>query len=74
MTNRQRDALRFIRAYLRENEIGPSYEEICVALGLKSKSGAHRLVHGLVAEGRLRLRADAKSGKHRTIEAVTRAA
>lgn len=74
MTKRQRDALRFIRAYLKENEIGPTYDEICAALSIKSKSGAHRLVHGLVAEGRIRLRDGSKSGKHRTIEAVTRVA
>lgn len=66
MTKRQRDALRFIRSYIEKNEIGPSYSEICAALGLASKAGAHRLVHGLASQGFLKI-GDHGSGKHRNI-------
>lgn len=66
MTRRQADALKFIRKYLTKNEVGPTYEEICAGIGLASKSEAHRLVHGLAAQGALRLRAQA--GHHRAIE------
>lgn len=66
MTKRQRDALRFIRSYIEENEIGPSYAEICTALGLNSVSGAYRIVHGLADQGFLKLGAHGSS-KHRNI-------
>lgn len=52
-TPRQKKALDFIRAYIKENEYSPSYDEIKNALGLKSKSGGHRLVLGLINRGHL---------------------
>jgi SOS-response transcriptional repressor LexA len=51
LTGRQRDALEFIRGYHAENGITPTFEEICVGLGLGSKSGVHRLITGLEERG-----------------------
>lgn len=73
MTKRQRDALRFIRHYLARQGMGPTYEEICKALKLASKSGAHRLVHGLSDQGLVTL-GDKGSGKHRAIISASEAA
>jgi repressor LexA len=52
MTKRQAQLLAFIRAYAVEHQnASPSYQEIAVALGLRSKSGVHRIVHGLENQG-----------------------
>jgi len=51
MTPHQSNTLAFIRSYWAECEIGPTYDEIKDYLGLKSKSGAFRLVDALVARG-----------------------
>lgn len=54
MTPRQKQALDFIRSEILSTGISPSYEEIQAHLGLASKSGVYRLVHGLVERGHLR--------------------
>lgn len=54
LTPRQKCALTFIRRYFAEHGIAPSYEEIIRGLGLKSKSGAHRLIIGLETRGHIR--------------------
>lgn len=51
LTPRQHDALRAIRQ-LSAAGVAPSFEAIRASLNLASKSGVHRLVHGL-AERRL---------------------
>lgn len=51
MTKRQKDAYDFIRSYIDEKGFGPSYDEIMKALGLNSKSGVHRIIHGLKERG-----------------------
>jgi SOS-response transcriptional repressor LexA len=38
----------------RDGQVGPSFEEMAAALGLRSKSGVHRLVHGLEERGFVR--------------------
>ncbi len=52
LTERQRAALDFITARLRAGKC-PTFDEIKVALGLRSKSGVHRLVSALVDRGHL---------------------
>lgn len=47
MTRRMRDCLEFIHDYSGRNGYAPSYDEIMDALGLRSKSGVHRIVHAL---------------------------
>jgi repressor LexA len=47
LTQRQRDLL----AFLRSRETCPSFDEMRVALGLKSKSGIHRMIEALEERG-----------------------
>lgn len=54
LTRKQYDLLVFIDNRLRESGISPSFEEMKDALGLKSKSGIHRLISGLEERGFLR--------------------
>lgn len=53
LTQKQRDLLAFIHDRLRATDVPPSFDEMKVALGLKSKSGIHRLINGLVERGYL---------------------
>ena len=51
MTPRQRDFLKFIRKYWADNECSPTYEEIRVALGAKSKASVATVVYRLEGRG-----------------------
>jgi repressor LexA len=53
LTKKQRDLLIFIHERMSSGEIAPSFEEMKQALGLKSKSGVHRLISALVERGYL---------------------
>lgn len=53
MTSAQLQLRDFIRAYMAEHRIPPSYDEMRAEMGLKSKSGVHRMVKSLVAQGEL---------------------
>ncbi|KAA0970290.1 hypothetical protein FPY71_07125 [Aureimonas fodinaquatilis] len=53
MTARMRDLLAFIRDYINEHGIAPSCEEMVEAIGLRSKSGAHRLMVALEERGHI---------------------
>ena len=53
LTKKQRDLLLFIHERMQEGDIAPSFDEMRQALGLKSKSGIHRLITGLVERGYL---------------------
>lgn len=63
MTKRQSDAMAFIASFWRENGYSPSYGEIADAIGMKSKSGVHRLIHSLCEQKRIKMR----PGKHRSV-------
>jgi SOS-response transcriptional repressor LexA len=54
MTRNQAAALAFIAKYLEEHGQSPSMDDIIRALGLKSKSGAARLVDALEEQGHIR--------------------
>jgi len=54
LTRKQRDLLLFINERLCADGISPSYEEMKLALGLKSKSGVHRLIDALEERGFLK--------------------
>lgn len=56
LTPRQKTALDFITSYIAEKGYSPSFDDIKHALGLHSKSGVHRLVHGLKERGHITLR------------------
>ncbi len=47
LTRKQYELLMFISERLEETGVSPSYDEMKDALGLKSKSGIHRLITGL---------------------------
>lgn len=47
LTRKQNELLRFIQSRLSADGVSPSFEEMKIALDLKSKSGVHRLVNAL---------------------------
>ncbi|MCC6597394.1 MAG: transcriptional repressor LexA [Alphaproteobacteria bacterium] len=51
LTRKQRDLLVFIHEKMGRDDVPPSFEEMKEALGLKSKSGIHRLISGLEERG-----------------------
>jgi repressor LexA len=53
LTKKQKELLLFIHDRMQEGDIAPSFDEMREALGLKSKSGIHRLITGLVERGYL---------------------
>lgn len=65
LTIKQRELINFIIQASRKG-YAPSYQEMADALGLKSKSGIHRLVSALVDKGYVR-RLD---GRWRSIEVI----
>lgn len=61
LTPLQDRALGFIRGYIAEHGLSPSYTEIMGGLGLASKSSAHRLVHGLARRGLIEIAEHSRS-------------
>lgn len=55
MTKRQHELLNFIEHFTDEFGYPPSFQEMVGALGLKSKSGVHRLLHGLRERGLVKM-------------------
>jgi len=51
LTKKQRDLLILIHERLAKGEVAPSFDEMKTALGLKSKSGIHRLIGALEERG-----------------------
>ena len=51
LTDKQNQLLSFLIKRIEQNGISPSYEEICLELNLKSKSGIHRIVKALEERG-----------------------
>src|SRR5215475_6506773 len=54
LTKKQHELLLFINKRLAETGICPSFDEMKESLGLKSKSGVHRLITGLEERGFIR--------------------
>ena len=54
LTRKQRELLQFIQERLADSGVSPSFDEMKEALGLKSKSGVHRLITGLEERGFIR--------------------
>ncbi|MCS6855503.1 MAG: transcriptional repressor LexA, partial [Elioraea sp.] len=57
LTRKQHELLMFIERHLRETGFSPSFEEMKTHLGLRSKSGVHRLITALEERGFLARRA-----------------
>ena len=51
LTQKQNELLSFLIKRIEEDGVSPSYEEICIELSLKSKSGIHRIVKSLEERG-----------------------
>ncbi len=51
LTKKQKELLTYIQNFQNKNGVTPSYEEMKVALTLKSKSGIHRLILALEERG-----------------------
>ncbi len=51
LTQKQSKLLSFLIKRIEEVGVSPSYEEICIELSLKSKSGIHRIVKSLEERG-----------------------
>ena len=56
LTRKQHELLGFIDRHLRETGFSPSFDEMKQALGLRSKSGIHRLISALEERGFLHRR------------------
>ncbi len=54
LTRKQQELLLFINDRLKQGGVSPSFDEMKTALGLKSKSGIHRLITGLSERGFIR--------------------
>ena len=54
LTKKQLELLRYIDIHMKERGVSPSFDEMKEALGLKSKSGIHRLITGLEERGFIR--------------------
>lgn len=54
LTRKQQELLLFIQQHLSQGGVSPSFDEMKDALGLKSKSGIHRLITGLEERGFIR--------------------
>ena len=54
LTPKQLELLKYIEGHVRKRGVSPSFDEMKDALGLKSKSGIHRLITGLEERGFIR--------------------
>jgi repressor LexA len=54
LTKKQHELLLFLQRHLGQHGVSPSFDEMKDALGLKSKSGIHRLISGLEERGFIR--------------------
>ena len=66
LTAKQRELLNFLTAYQADHDHAPSFDEMKDAIGLKSKSGIHRLVSALEERGHIKRLAN----RARAIEVV----
>jgi SOS-response transcriptional repressor LexA len=56
LTEVQRRLLLFIERYMAERGIAPTFQEMCVGIGLSSRSGIFRILDGLAERGFIRRR------------------
>ena len=66
LTRQQNKLFNFLKVKIQKTNISPSFEEMKVAMGLKSKSGIQRLIDGLVERGFI----EKKDNKKRAINIV----
>jgi len=66
LTEKQLKLFNFIKNYISENTISPSYDEMIVAVGLKSKCGIYARIKQLEQRGWLKK----LPGKSRSIQVI----
>ena len=54
LTERQHKLLDFIRVYIAQHRIAPTFDDMCYAMRVRSKSDIHRLLVGLEERGAIR--------------------
>ncbi len=62
MTPQEHKALSLIAAHVAQHGYPPTQQQIAEGLGLKSKSGAHRLIHSLARQGLLEVQHGRRQG------------
>ena len=66
LTKKQSKLYNFLKDKIKKTNVSPSFEEMKIAMGLKSKSGIQRLVNGLIERGFI----EKKNNKKRAINIV----
>jgi DNA-binding MarR family transcriptional regulator len=66
LTPRQLECMKFISSYVDQNGHAPTMNQIAAALGLKSRSGAHRIIESLIERGWLAR----VNGLHRSLAVI----
>ena len=66
LTKKQSSLFNFLKDRIKKTNVSPSFEEMKIAMGLKSKSGIQRLIDGLVERGFI----EKKNNKKRAINIV----
>jgi len=66
LTKKQSKLYNFLKDKIKKTNVSPSFEEMKIAMGLKSKSGIQRLVNGLIERGFI----EKKDNKKRAINIV----
>ena len=66
LTKQQNKLYNFLKDKIQKTNVSPSFEEMKIAMGLKSKSGIQRLINGLIERGFI----EKKDNKKRAINIV----
>ena len=66
LTKQQNKLYNFLKDKIKKTNVSPSFEEMKIAMGLKSKSGIQRLINGLIERGFI----EKKDNKKRAINIV----
>ena len=66
LTKKQSKLFIFLKDKIKKTNVSPSFEEMKIAMGLKSKSGIQRLINGLIERGFI----EKKDNKKRAINIV----
>ncbi len=66
LTKKQNKLFNFLKDRIKKTNVSPSFEEMKIAMGLKSKSGIQRLIDGLVERGFI----EKRNNKKRAINIV----
>ena len=66
LTKQQNKLFNYLKEKIKKTNISPSFEEMKIAMGLKSKSGIQRLIDGLVERGFI----EKKNNKKRAINII----